>query len=149
MNRILTGTSVALAAVLLIAGCQHRDDPDRVRERTAETEYDAVVFTDYDLRRTERRRIFSDKVTYRFTVEDHGKRKTETGTTEVWARLRNHTDYDYQVQARTVFFDENRAPEDTTAWQRFSVPANSLSDYRERSTTTKPLLYRVEVREAK
>ena len=149
MKGILTTTSAVMAAILLLNGCVRSDDPERVRERTAETQFDAVVFTDYDLRRTERRWLLGDKVTYRFSVEDHGKRNTDTGTTEVWARLRNHTDHDYQIQARTVFFDENRAPEDTTSWQRFSVPANSLSDYRERSTSTRPLLYRIEVREAR
>lgn len=138
--------SMALAAVLLTA-CQA--DRDRVVERTAETEFDAVVFTDYDLRRTERRGLFGDRERYRFTVEDHGKRRTETDTTEVWVRLRNHTDYDYQIQARTLFFDPERVPEDTTAWKRFSVPANSLADYRESSTGTGPMLYRVEVREGR
>lgn len=147
MNRSVAFVlSMALAAGVL-SGCQ--SDPDRILERTAETEYDAVVFTDYDLRRTERRGIFGNRETYRFTVEDHGKRRTETGTTEVWVRLRNHTDYDYQIQARTLFFDPDRAPEDTTAWKRFSVPANSLTDYRESSTGTGPMLYRVEVREGR
>jgi len=32
-------------------------------------------------------------------------------------------------------------------WQRTTVPANSLSTYRELSTTAQPLQYRVEVRE--
>ena len=78
----------------------------------------------------------------------HGQRPTATGTTEVYVVLRNHTDYDYRIEARTQFFDQDGVPTDVKpTWQRSTIPANSIATYRELSTTTQPLQYRVEVRE--
>jgi uncharacterized protein YcfL len=144
-----TVIAIAAASTLLVAGCTSMPSSSTsLTERTAPLEYNTVVFTDYDLSRTWSEGIMGSGQTYRLSVENHGRRRTETGTTEVFAVLRNHTDYDYRIEARTQFFDENGVPVDARpTWQRSTIPANSVSAYKTLSTGTQPLQYRVEVRE--
>lgn len=142
--------ALTAAAGLLVAGCTTSmpSDSTKLTERTAPLAYNTVVFTDYDLSRTWEEGIRGSGETYRLSVENHGRRRTETGTTEVYAVLRNHTDYDYQIEARTQFFDQDGVPVDAKpTWQRSTIPANSISAYKTLSTGTQPLQYRVEVRE--
>ena len=76
--------------------------------------------------------------------------RTPANTSEVFVVLRNHTDDNGILEARTQFFDQSEIPTDVEPrWQRVVVPANSTSVYLEKSTTTEPLKYRVEVRQAK
>ncbi|WP_297792677.1 YcfL family protein [uncultured Marinobacter sp.] len=140
--------AMTAAAGLLVAGCSSiPSDSTKLTERTAPVEYNTVVFTDYDLSRTWGGGIMGSGKTYRLSVINHGRRRTETGTTEVYAVLRNHTDHDYQIEARTQFFDQDGVPVDARpTWQRSTIPANSVSSYKELSTGTQPLQYRVEVR---
>lgn len=147
-NFVKSLTAVGLALSLL-AGCSYLpSDSTKLTGRTAPITMNSVVFTDYDLNRTWNRGIFGDGERYRLSVVQHGQRPTTTGTTEVYCVLRNHTDYDYQIEARVQFFDQDGVPTDAKPiWQRTTVPANSISTYRELSTSTQPLQYRVEVRE--
>ncbi len=144
-----TVIAITAASTLLVAGCTSMPSSSTsLAERTAPLEYNTVVFTDYDLSRTWSEGIMGSGQTYRLSVENHGRRRTETGTTEVFAVLRNHTDYDYRIEARTQFFDENGVPVDASpTWQRSTIPANSVNAYKTLSTGTQPLQYRVEVRE--
>lgn len=144
-----TVIAITAASTLLVAGCTSMPSGStQLAERTAPLEYNTVVFTDYDLSRTWNEGIMGSGQSYRLSVENHGRRRTETGTTEVFAVLRNHTDYDYRIEARTQFFDEDGVPLDAKpTWQRSTIPANSVSAYKTLSTSTQPLQYRVEVRE--
>lgn len=146
---IKTLIALTAAAGLLTAGCTAMPSSStKLTERTAPLAYNTVVFTDYDLSRTWEEGIRGSGETYRLSVENHGRRRTETGTTEVYAVLRNHTDYDYRIEARTQFFDQDGVPVDAKpTWQRSTIPANSVSAYQALSTGTQPLQYRVEVRE--
>lgn len=137
------------AAGLIVTGCNTlSSDSTDIAERTAPLEYNTVVFTDYNLSRTWDDGIRDAGRVYRLSVENHGQRPTETGTTEVFAVLRNHTDFDYQIEVRTQFFDDYGVPVDARpTWQRSTIPANSVSAYKTLSTTTQPLKYRIEVRE--
>ncbi|MGB1949956.1 MAG: YcfL family protein [Marinobacter sp.] len=146
---IRTLIAITAATTLLVAGCTSLpSDSTRLEGRTAPVEYNTVVFTDYDLSRTWTQGILGSGQTYRLSVENHGRRRTETGTTEVYAVLRNHTDFDYRIEARTQFFDQDGVPVDARpVWQRSTIPANSVSAYKTLSTGTQPLQYRVEVRE--
>ncbi|MFL1464550.1 YcfL family protein [Marinobacter sp. HN1S83] len=143
--------AMTAATTLLVAGCTSMPSSStKLEGRTAPVEYNTVVFTDYDLSRTWNEGIMGSGQTYRLSVENHGRRRTETGTTEVFAVLRNHTDYDYRIEARTQFFDQDGVPVDAKpTWQRSTIPANSVSAYKTLSTSTQPLKYRVEVRELK
>lgn len=143
--------AMTAATTVLVAGCTSMPSSStKLEGRTAPVEYNTVVFTDYDLSRTWNEGIMGSGQTYRLSVENHGRRRTETGTTEVFAVLRNHTDYDYRIEARTQFFDQDGVPVDAKpTWQRSTIPANSVSAYKTLSTSTQPLKYRVEVRELK
>ncbi|EDM46008.1 YcfL family protein [Marinobacter algicola] len=149
MNHLVKTLTAAAMGFGLLAGCASLpSDSTRLAERTAPVTMNSVVFSDYNLKRTWSGGLFGDGERYRLSVVQHGQRATATGTTEVYAVLRNHTDYDYQIEARTQFFDQDGVPTDVKpTWQRTTVPANSLSTYRELSTTAQPLQYRVEVRE--
>ena len=149
MNPLVKTLTAATMGLGLLVGCPSLpSDSTDLTERTAPVTMNSVVFSDYNLKRTWSGGLFGDGERYRLSVVQHGQRATATGTTEVYAVLRNHTDYDYQVEARTQFFDQDGVPTDVKpTWQRTTVPANSLSTYRELSTTAQPLQYRVEVRE--
>lgn len=149
MTNFMPSLAAAAMALSLMTGCAYKPaDSTELTERTAPVTMNSVVFTDYSLKRTWTGGFFSDGERYRLSVVQHGQRPTATGTTEVFTVLRNHTDYDYQIEARTQFFDQDGVPTDVKpTWQRTTVPANSLSTYRELSATTQPLQYRVEVRE--
>ncbi|KAE8544221.1 MULTISPECIES: YcfL family protein [Marinobacter] len=152
----MKGTSrsfFALAiSMTLLSGCStHKaSDSTDLSGRTEPVSMNSVVFTDYDLNRRWSRGFgyLEDGERYRLSLVQHGQRPTSAGTTEVYVVLRNHTDFDYQVEARTQFFDRDGVPADVRPiWQRLTVPANSLETYRELSTSTQPLQYRVEIRE--
>lgn len=149
MNHLVKALTAAAMGLGLLVGCTSLpSDSTKLTERTAPVTMNSVVFSDYNLKRTWSGGLFGDGERYRLSVVQHGQRATPTGTTEVYAVLRNHTDYDYQIEARTQFFDQDGVPTDVKpTWQRTTVPANSLSTYRELSTTAQPLQYRVEVRE--
>ncbi|MDN3517247.1 hypothetical protein QWY84_06480 [Aquisalimonas lutea] len=147
--RIIRKTAAVVTALLLVVGCQGLpSDSERLTERTEPVEYNSVVFTDYNLQRSWSDGLLGEGGRYRLSVERHGQRRTETGTTEVFAVIRNHTDADYTLEARTHFVDRDGVPTDADAvWKRFTASANSLTAYREYSTSDQPLQYRVEVRE--
>ena len=91
----------------------------------------------------------ADVTTYKITVEQYDSAVTATGTREVWAVLRNHTNFPLQVQGRTQFFDNNKTPsEAATAWQRVQLPPKSIGTYKEVSKQTESAAYyHVEIRE--
>jgi uncharacterized protein YceK len=140
-----------MTAGLVLAGCQSATmSKEEHKQRTAKTEYNTVVFTDYDLNREFSGGLAGPDNVIRISVENHGITRTDTGTSQVWAVFRNHTDYNYMLEARTSFFAESGMPVDAEpVWQRVSVPANGTATYKEKSVTTDRLKYRVEVRQAK
>lgn len=87
----------------------------------------------------------------KLSVESSGARRTPTGTAEVWAILRNRTNYPQQVECNVQFFDRSGAPvEGPTAWQRLVLSPNSVSSFKEFSThTTEGLNYYIQVREGR
>ena len=87
----------------------------------------------------------------KIAVEATNSRRTETGTLEAWATLRNRTSFPLQIEARTHFFDKTRAPlEGPTAWQRVHLAPKSVASYKERSTRVEGIgYYYIEVREGR
>ena len=87
----------------------------------------------------------------KIAVEDTNSKRTETGTVQAWALLRNRTDFPLQIEGRVQFFDEEQAPlEGPSAWQRLHLPANSTATYRENSTNTDHVkFYYIEIREGR
>lgn len=90
-------------------------------------------------------------MTNKIWVESTNARRTPTGTVEVWARLVNCTDFPLQIEGRTHFLDEARAPaEEASAWSRVFLPPRTHGVYREASTGVGAVrFYYVEVREGR
>ena len=83
-------------------------------------------------------------------VEATNSRRTPTGTLEVWAVLRNRTDYPLQLEARTAFYDVDKAPvEEPTAWQRIYLTSNATVHYKTSSTLVDIGFYNIEIREGR
>ena len=88
----------------------------------------------------------------KIAVEQTNARRTATNTLEVFAVLRNRTDYPLQVEGSTQFFDANQAPvEGPTAWQRVHLPPNGVATYKEMSLRNDSSIayYYVEIREGR
>ena len=85
----------------------------------------------------------------KIAVESTNSKRTPTGTLEVWALLRNRTDYPLQIEGRTQFFDADKNPlEGPTAWKRVDLAPNSTATFRDYSTKTDAVAYYyVEIRE--
>ena len=163
---------VILTALVLCAGCQTQvyegagpgvrvDDP---RAPQAGIRYNTVVIVDKSLENWDGKlydpewsSIFDpfgpkDKTKRaKIAVEKTNSRRSPTGTLEVWAVLRNRTDYPLQIEGRTQFFDNDKAPsEGPTAWQRVYLPPQSVATYKEFSTKIQNInYYYVEIREGR
>ncbi|MBF5056791.1 hypothetical protein Y5W_02085 [Alcanivorax sp. 521-1] len=142
--------SALLVGAALVAGCQSGMSKKEYQQRTEQHGYNTVLFTDYDLNRNFKDGLVGPNKVIRLTSTGHGIQRTDTGTSQVWVELRNHTDYDYQVEARTRFYTEGGMPTDADpVWRRLTVPANGNAVYREKSVGTERLQYRVEVRQTR
>ena len=153
--------ALAAASTMLIAACASQDpqiNPNNYGgshpvQRTMAMGMDTIVFIDHELNRTDIRKSFTgDQLidTVKLTVESSGVRRSATGTLEVWAVLRNRTDYDLQAEGKTQFYDNGQAPlTDQSAWKRVYIPANGTSVYRESSLNQLAEHFIVEVREGR
>ncbi|GGJ79378.1 hypothetical protein GCM10007426_05670 [Alloalcanivorax dieselolei] len=141
----------AMGLLSLMGGCQSPGmSKKELSQRLEEPGFNTVVFADYDLNRNFSEGLFGPDKVLRLSSAGHGIGHTDTGTSEVWLELRNHTDHNYVVEARTRFFSQQGIPVDAKpVWQRLPVPANSSAVYREKSVGTERLQYRIEVRQAR
>ncbi len=147
--------AIAVAGMLMLAGCvtpRLSEGPSpgtRVRSNiapNARVSMDTVQIIDRDLQRTDGR----GRTTGKLAVEATDSERSGSGTLEVWATIRNRTDYPLQIEARVQFFDEAEAPmEGPSAWKRIHLPPNGTGIYRERSLGVERIAhYYVEVQEA-
>lgn len=85
----------------------------------------------------------------KLAVENAGSRRSQTGTVEAWAMLRNRTNFQQVVEGRVTFFDQSKGPlEGPTEWQRIFLPPNSIGTYKEFSTSVSEVGYfYIEIRE--
>ncbi len=64
--------------------------------------------------------------------------------------IKNHTDYDQEIQVRVHFFDAQRLPSQFAAVaQRFFVPAKSFITARQTSVAQGMKFYQIEISGAK
>ncbi|MEL0068393.1 MAG: hypothetical protein VW874_09030 [Gammaproteobacteria bacterium] len=127
------------------------DDKNEQRREGLSDNMNRVVFVDHDLNRTIlNEKKGTKKKTVKVSLQKAGARRTPTNSLEVYSVFKNHTDYDLQVQARATFFDSDEIPlNDTTAWKRMYIPANSFGTYRDFSISPMASYFIVEVREGK
>ncbi len=95
--------------------------------------------------------LTDDAIADKVAIENQGSRRTATGTLEVWAQVRNRTDFPLQVEARVQFYDSNRTPiESPSSWQRLMLPANTISTWSQTSLKTSEVAhYFGEIREGR
>ena len=93
--------------------------------------------------------LLNDILKKKVAVEKIDSRRTPAQTVEVWAQLRNRTDYTLQVEGRVQFFDAKETPiEGPTGWTRIILPPNGINTYRGYSTKIKDIAYYyIEIRE--
>jgi hypothetical protein len=86
----------------------------------------------------------------RIAVSSTNARRTATGTLEARAHVRNCTAEPIQLEARALFFDEDKFPvEEPTAWTRIFLPTNSAVSYQALSANDRKVaFYYLELREA-
>lgn len=160
-------TGSVLLMLALSGGCSSVENDEgagpgvRVRDPrapNAQNRLNSVVILDDSLERWETDKgffswLFGDDGVKRgkIAVEGTGARRTPTRSLEVWAQLRNRTDFPLQIEARTQFFDRDEAPiEGPSAWKRIYLPANSTAPYREVSLgVDNREFYIVEIREGR
>lgn len=133
----------AVAVLALAAGCtrtritEGTHPPVRIDGADTGVRYNNVSLTD-------------DSLQGKIAVQATNWSRTATGNAQVWAQLRNRTDFALQVEARTQFFDASKAPlGKPSAWQRVILSPNTITTYRENSTRPDTAFYYVEVREGR
>jgi hypothetical protein len=132
------------------------EDP---RQPYAQTRYNSVAIIDKSLQdwsHPRKKFLFweveeSEKNVGKIAAESTNSRRTSTGTLEVWAVIRNRTNYPLQIEGRTTFFDRDKVPcEEPTAWQRLYLQPNSAVTYRDFSTKLHEVnYYYIEIREGR
>ncbi len=147
MNKTIR-IGLAATAVMLVASCATVDEGPqpglRVNDANAPyatVQYDRVVIVDKSLQSSRGGKI---------AIENQGARRTPSGTVEVFATIRNRTDYPLQIEGRVQFFDADKVPvEGPSAWQRVYLGPNSIDAWRESSARTDIAHYYVEIREGR
>lgn len=146
---------ITVLAASLLTACSSTDQYSGIHpvQRTSNTEMNSIVFVDHKLNRTViTKSLLGERshTTIKVDVESSGVRQTATGNTEVWAVLRNRTDYDLQVQGMTSFYDAGSAPlDDRSNWKRVYLPANSTALYKEVSVNQQAKYFVLELREGR
>lgn len=158
------------APILLTVGCYTKttEGPQpavRVRDQRASTlrpQRNKVVIVDDDLQQWKgepddqsvvedwfnpSEREAEDKYS-KVAVEKTNANRTETGTVEAWATIRNRTDYQLNLQARTLFYSSEGQVIDKTAWNRFYIEQNGIENYSGLSKMADRIdFYTIELRE--
>jgi len=111
----------------------------------------SAVFIDKSLNMTVENKITGNEINYRkLSIDKHGSRNTETGTMEAWAIIRNHTDYDQEIQVNAVFYDQDQVPSAFKATpQRLFIKNNSTATFRQTSVDQNVKFYNIEIDGAK
>jgi uncharacterized protein YcfL len=126
--------------VLLLAACstvQEEGPHAAVRNPQVQIQLNNAVLTD-------------DSLAGKIAVEQTNWSRTENGLPQVWALIRNRTDYRIQVEARTRFYDAQQAPmSGPQAWQRISLSPNTTETYRVNGTHGNAGFYSIEIREGR
>ena len=150
---------LTLMIMVVTLGCMTRYDNEQSgrfkKGHDAEGTKPALRITDPNFPETRARLnnvgILDDSLRYKIAIEGTGANRTATQTLQVWAQIRNRTDYPLQVECRTQWYDANQAPVDKpTAWERIALTPNSIETYRANSSNIYGITYYyIELREGR
>jgi len=129
---------LTVISVLLLAACSTAPVAHKMN---------SVVFVDKSLNFVKNGGFVSNEVNViKLTVDKHGSKALPSGSMEVWAVIKNHTDYDQEIQVGTQFYDIDQAPSEFEAvQQRMFITKNSTKTYRQTSVKQNMKFYRVEI----
>lgn len=115
---------LTLAAAVFISGCS-----STTVNKIPDIDMNRVVFLDSGLSQA-------------LSVETTGARRSDAGTVEAVAMLRNKTSDPVMILARVQFFDERKMQvEEPTAWRRMFIPPKSIETFRDFSTSVSDVKY--------
>lgn len=144
MPNVVTSVVISLFLIVSLSGCVTETGaaPGKMAENHTGIKMDSVGILDRSLQDHNRGKI---------SIEGTGARRTPTDTVEVWAQIRNRTDYPQQLECRVQFFDEDLAPtEGPSSWQRIYLPPQGLMVYKQASMGIDKLNhYYIEIREGR
>ena len=151
MNNTLKGLLIA-GAGLVAVGCNDTNvEYSGAEETVAPLEMNSIRYIDHKLNAHYIDKMSGDKMhVIRVTVQSKGMRSTPTGSLEVWAVLRNHTQLPMQLEGRAMFFDSDMVPTgQQSAWKRVYIPGNAIATYKESSISNLAANYVIELREGR
>jgi hypothetical protein len=94
--------------------------------------------------------LLDDAIARKIAVENITAGRSPTGTLQVVTILRNRTDFEQQVEARTTFYDADGVPlESASGWQRIVLGPNAFENYECLSMSIGAGHYHVEIREGR
>lgn len=142
---ILASTLLALTACSSVDRNEGAQPGVRIsdeRAPNAGVNLDTVVILD---------KALQDRRSGKLAIERSGARRTETGTLEAYAVIRNRTDHPLQIEGRTQFLDDLGVPvEGPSQWKRLYLDPQSVNGYRELSTSVQGVAhYYIEIREGR
>ena len=158
---------ISILIVLITTGCQRTvmregSTPGlRIRDASmpqARIRLNSVNIVDPNLQERTTRvfgqnlKLFSKNADYvgKIAVENHGGKRTPTGTMRIYVVMRNRTEYPQQVECRALFFDQDEIPvEGPTSWQRVYLNQNGIGTCNLLSTKIDTAYYYVEIREGR
>lgn len=144
-----------LLLFVLISSCALAQEvkiyDDKIEQRREGLNLNKVIFVDHALNRVELNEKKNTRhQTIKVSLQKAGARRSPTSSLEIWSVLKNHTDYDLQVEGRALFFDADEVPmDDQSAWKRMYIPANSFATYREFSISPQASYFIIELREGR
>lgn len=128
---------VGLASLLLLAGCEHRNEPAPLTpEPRAFTLEGRIQFDDDDTK---------DKI----KVVRVDPQRTPTGLLKLTVTFRNTTKHNRWCEVRTTFLDKDGhvLNRDQTNWEPFLIEAQTVNEYRVNSMSSDAADYQVIIRQ--
>jgi len=129
---------LVVGSVVVLVGCsKYREGP-----------HPAVSVPEVALEERETVVVLDDILAKKIAIEAQGNRWTETRRLQVFANIRNRTDFAQNIDVQTVFKDEaGFSLRDETAWQRIILEPNETTNYSSTSLDDRARKYTIRIRE--
>jgi len=145
---IMTAALLAGGACATTSGAQQLKTNQQIVVSTDAPVLNTINIIDKTLQRTDVLKNGDVSRSGKLAVEGAGQKVTPTRTREVWATLRNLTDYPQSIEARVTWFDAHKTPVDgPSSWTRIHLPQNGAETFRQKSIDINSDAFFVEIRE--
>jgi len=128
---------LCMVAVAVVGCSRYREGP-----------HPAVSVPEVALEERETVVVLDDILRKKIAIEAQGNRWTETRRLQVFANVRNRTDFVQNVDVQTVFKDEaGFTLRDETSWTRIILEPNETKNYSATSLDDRARRYTIRIRE--